>query len=162
MMVTVLLQSGKGGGLAGAFGGGGGLQIVVSGSDPIGIEAAADAIVVELPFFDTGATCDNVDDYDEVCPYTGSTSPDVVYLYVNPDQFELCAHADIDLFGSSYDTKVYVYDGSLNVLACNDDYYFDGRTSTCMKVPCALTLFTRICVPVWGTCTLPIGFSDLQ
>jgi hypothetical protein len=33
-----------------------------------------------LPFTDTGATCDNFNDYDEVCPFTGSTSPDVVYV----------------------------------------------------------------------------------
>ncbi len=30
----------------------------------------------------------------------------------------------IDLCGSSYDTKVYVYDSSLQVVACNDDFYY--------------------------------------
>ena len=34
---------------------------------------------------------------------------------------------------------------------------FEGLTSTCMKLPSALTLLTRICVPVTGVITLPIG-----
>ena len=46
-------------------------------------------------------------------------------------------------------------------VACASSY-FDGRTSTCMKLSCALTLFTRICVPVAGTCTLPSGFAGFQ
>ena len=32
--------------------------------------------------------------------------------------------------------------------------YFAGATATCMKSPCALTLFTVIVVPVFGTFTL--------
>lgn len=74
-----------------------------------------------LPFSDTGNTSDNVHDYDEVCPYSGSTSPDVVYSWSSPYSTAM----DIDLCGSGYDTKVYVYDQDLNVVACNDDYYFD-------------------------------------
>ena len=31
----------------------------------------------------------------------------------------------IDLCGSDYDTKVYVYNSVLNLIACNDDYYTD-------------------------------------
>lgn len=74
-------------------------------------------------FTDTGATCDNIDDYDEVCPHSGSTSPDVVY------SFEIYSYQLItfDLCGSSYDTKIYIYDEDLNLLACNDDYYFDSN-----------------------------------
>ena len=50
-------------------------------SDRSGGETIADAVPIgSLPFSDTGATCDNVDDYDEACPY-GSTSPDVVYAF---------------------------------------------------------------------------------
>ncbi len=33
-------------------------------------------------------------------------------------------YVDIDLCCSSYDTKVYVYDAGLNLIACNDDFYF--------------------------------------
>jgi hypothetical protein len=75
-----------------------------------------------LPFNDTGNTCDNVDDYDAVCPYSGSTSADVVYSYT-PAADEVLF---IDLCGSGYDTKVYVMDGSMNLIACNDDAYFDA------------------------------------
>lgn len=86
-----------------------------------GGETIEDAIPVELPFFDTGATCDNLDDYDEVCPYDFSTSPDVVYTFT--PQYE--EYFDIDLAGSGYDTKVYVYDSNLELVACNDDFYSD-------------------------------------
>ena len=79
-----------------------------------------------LDFTDTGTTTGYADDYDEVCPYSGSTSPDVVYHYVpEGPQGETCVHADIDLLGSSYDTKVYVYDSALQLRACNDDFYAD-------------------------------------
>jgi hypothetical protein len=86
-----------------------------------GGETIETAIPVTLPFADTGATCDNIDDYDEACPYPGSTSPDVVY------RFTVAADEawDFDLYGSSYDTKVYLYDAVLNLVACNDDYYPD-------------------------------------
>ncbi len=88
-----------------------------------GGETIEEAFVIEqLPFTDSGATCDNVDDYDEACPYTGSTSPDVVYVYQNPQDDVVT----IDLCTSQYDTKVYVYDfdngyGFGNPYACNDD-----------------------------------------
>lgn len=77
--------------------------------------------IPSLPFSDTGATCDNLDDYDEVCPYTGSDSPDVVYSWTPSND----GFYEIDLWGSSYDTKVYIYDGAMNVVACNDDHYPD-------------------------------------
>jgi hypothetical protein len=35
--------------------------------------------IAGLPYTDTGDTSDNVNDYDEVCPFSGSTAPDVVY-----------------------------------------------------------------------------------
>jgi len=88
-----------------------------------GGETIDDAFVIDyLPFYDTGATCDNVNDYDEVCPYSSSTSPDVVYVYTSPEDLII----EIDLCDSMYDTKVYVYDfdagyGFGNPLACNDD-----------------------------------------
>ncbi|HPF34840.1 MAG TPA: hypothetical protein P5571_08705 [Candidatus Krumholzibacteria bacterium] len=87
-----------------------------------GGETVADAIVIGgLPYFDAGYTCDNIDDYDVVCPYSGSTSPDVVYAYT-PATDEIL---EVDLCGSTYDTKVYVLDAGLSSVACNDDYYFD-------------------------------------
>ncbi len=84
-----------------------------------GGETIEDAIEIELPFYDTGMTCDNVDDYDEACPYANSTSPDVVYTFVSSEMTDV----KIDLCGSLYDTKVYLYDEFMNLIACNDDYY---------------------------------------
>lgn len=73
--------------------------------------------ILALPFVDTGATCDNIHNYDAVCPYSGSTSPDVVYSYTPAVSQQIT----IDLCNSLYDTKVYVVNAALNVLACNDD-----------------------------------------
>lgn len=74
-----------------------------------------------FPFSDSGNTCDNIHDYDEACPYEGSTAPDVVYSYTPTEDIFI----DIDLCGSGYDTKVYVYcAGPGSLVACNDDYYF--------------------------------------
>jgi len=75
-----------------------------------------------MPFSDTGATCDNIDTYDEVCPYSNSTSPDVVYSYT-PISEELLK---IDLCFSSYDTKLYVYENDeFSLVGCNDDFWYD-------------------------------------
>jgi hypothetical protein len=89
-------------------------------SDRQGGENIANAVPIgSLPYYDSGATCDNVDDYDEVCNYPNSTSPDVVYsFYAATNQ-----RVNLDLCGSGYDTKLYVYDSAGNVIDCNDDYY---------------------------------------
>jgi hypothetical protein len=75
-----------------------------------------------LPYSDEGNTCDFLNDYDEVCPHTGSTAPDVVYAYT-PTADE---SVDITLCnGSTYDTKLYVYENAHtpgNPYACNDDH----------------------------------------
>jgi len=81
-----------------------------------------DATVIGgLPYTDTGTTAGFVDDYDEVCPFTGSTSPDVVYTFTPGSDVNVL----VDLCGSSYDTKLYVYDAGLALVACNDDFYYD-------------------------------------
>ena len=87
-----------------------------------GGDTILDAVMVTLPVEGgTGTTIGYVNDYDEVCPYSGSTSPDVVYSFVaDVDQ-----PIDVDLLGSDYDTKVYVYDENLVLIACNDDFYSD-------------------------------------
>jgi hypothetical protein len=91
--------------------------------DREGGETIATAVVIaSVPYMDSGATCDNLNDYDATCPYGNSTSPDVVYRYTSPNYQELI----VDLCGSQYDTKVYILDESLQVVACNDDYYFSG------------------------------------
>jgi hypothetical protein len=78
-------------------------------------------VINALPFDDTGNTSDNIDNYDVACPVGSSQSPDVVYSYT-PTMNE-CIR--VDLCGSGYDTKTYIFDGSYNVIACNDDYYYN-------------------------------------
>jgi hypothetical protein len=78
--------------------------------------------IISLPFHDTGNTCDNINDYDEACPYTDSTAPDVVYSYT-PMEDECIS---ISLCNSLYDTKVYVYEDTYTPgmpVACNDDAF---------------------------------------
>ena len=87
-----------------------------------GGEDIASAFVFNtLPFADTGNTAANFDDYDAECPYVGSTSPDVVYSYTPTTEITV----SVDLLGSTYDTKTYIYDSGMNVIACNDDFYSD-------------------------------------
>ncbi len=89
-----------------------------------GGEDIAGAVVIALPYTNTGTTAGFANNYDEVCPYSGSTSPDVVYSYTPGADESL----DIDLFGSFYDTKVFVYEDVATPgfpYACNDDFYSD-------------------------------------
>jgi hypothetical protein len=66
----------------------------------------------------TGTTVGYTDDYDEVCPYSGSTSPDVVYAVTLP-----AGNYDFDICGSTYDTKFYMYaSDQATVVFCNDDF----------------------------------------
>ena len=88
--------------------------------------------IYALPFNDTGNTCDNFNDYDEACPYTGSTSPDVVYAYEPAE--DMCV--SISLCNSFYDTKVFVYEdvaGNVPINGCNDDNF------DCVKPPVSYT-----------------------
>ena len=88
--------------------------------------------IYALPFGDTGNTCDNLNDYDEICPYTGSTSPDVVYAYAPP--YDMCV--SISLCNSLFDTKVYVYEdvvGNVPINGCNDDNF------DCVEPPVSYT-----------------------
>jgi len=87
-----------------------------------GGDTIEDATVIPgMPYSNTGSTSGFIDNYDEVCPYTDSTSPDVVYSFTPGGDMVVT----VDLFGSSYDTKVYIYDESQNLIACNDDFYPD-------------------------------------
>jgi len=76
-------------------------------------------VVPGLPFAVTGSTCGFNHDYDHACPFTGSYARDVVFAYDAIGSFPV----RIDLCGSTYDTKVYVFENTVgNVIACNDDY----------------------------------------
>ncbi len=91
------------------------VEPVLQGGDTIGA-----AVAIAIPGTWTGTTVGYTNNYDEVCPYTGGTAPDVVYA-VTPAGDTV---VDIDLCYSSYDTKLYVYDENLNLIGCNDDFYF--------------------------------------
>ena len=88
-------------------------------------------VITGLPFYAEGTTEGFEDDYDAVCPYTGSTSADVVYMMTSSGatyDFTLCTN-------TAYDSKIYILDIDGNVvegdfigidgdnygLACNDD-----------------------------------------
>jgi hypothetical protein len=77
--------------------------------------------VAALPFDATGYSCSFLNNYDEACPYSGSTAPDVVYAFTPAtDMF-----VDINLCndGTDYDTKLFVYEDACPgvVAGCNDD-----------------------------------------
>jgi hypothetical protein len=89
-----------------------------------GGENIATAVVLTgaLPITTSGTTAGYLNDYNEDCPYTGSTAPDVVYSYTPAANITV----DFDLCGSSYDTKIFVYQSTYTPgapFACNDDYY---------------------------------------
>lgn len=81
--------------------------------------ASATVLSGALPLTVNGTTVGYNHDYDAVCPFTGSTSPDVVYSYTPTTDILV----EINMCSSSYDTKVYVYQGSCSgaPIACNDD-----------------------------------------
>jgi hypothetical protein len=78
-------------------------------------------VPIVVPGTWTGTTVGYTNNYDEVCPFSGSTAPDVVYSYLSPVDQTM----KIDLCYSSYDTKLYVYDQDLNLVGCNDDYHYE-------------------------------------
>ena len=86
-----------------------------------GGDTLADAILVDVPGSASGTTMGYNNDYDEACPYDTSTAPDVVYKLAPIRDIRV----DIDMLGSTYDTKIYVYREDFTLVACNDDYYSD-------------------------------------
>ena len=90
-----------------------------------GGDTIEEATVIDaLPYNNTGTTAGYNDDYDEECPYTGSTSPDVVYSYAPTVDMLI----DISICESAYDTKLYVYENDAgNNIACNDDECSDSQ-----------------------------------
>ncbi len=65
-------------------------------------------MIPSIPFIDTGATCDNTHQYEEMCPYDGSSAPDVVYAFTPAQDVAITA----DLCQSLYDTKLFIYAGA--------------------------------------------------
>ena len=88
-----------------------------------GGDTILDAVPIDIEWWSeiSGTTAGYTNDYDEICPYSGSTAPDVVYTFTPAASISIT----VDLYGSSYDTKVYIYDQNLMLVACNDDFYSD-------------------------------------
>ncbi|GJM45170.1 MAG: hypothetical protein DHS20C21_20120 [Gemmatimonadota bacterium] len=85
-----------------------------------GEDVGSAANIPALPYTDSGNTCSYLDDYDEVCPFSGSTAGDAVYQYTPGSNVSV----DISLCNSGYDTKVFVYENAATPglpYACNDD-----------------------------------------
>jgi len=99
--------------------------IVPAAPDPAVLRQGGDTILDAVPItigatFD-GTTVGYTNDYDETCPYGGSTSPDVVYTFTPTVTLEIT----VDMYGSAYDTKIYIWDQDCVLVACNDDFYSD-------------------------------------
>ena len=93
-----------------------------------GGETYADALVIPaIPYTDSGATCDNLDDITPSCSY--SVAPEVVYAFTPAEDVTV----DVDLCGSGYNTILEIQDGIGNPIGCNDDYC--GPQSTLHHVP---------------------------
>jgi hypothetical protein len=110
-----------------------------------GGDTVADAVAIpSLPFHETGTTAGYVNDYDVNCPYTFAAAPDVVYSFHVPSPTTIT----IDLCGSSYDTKVWVWSADFVELGCNDDYYYDDvcghYTSYLPHVPVAGDIYVVV------------------
>jgi hypothetical protein len=89
-----------------------------------GDDIATATVIDAIPYADNGTTDGYTHDYDEECPYTGSTSPDVVYSYTPAADEDVVISLCND--GTAYDTKLYVYDTPTptmgDAIACNDDF----------------------------------------
>lgn len=86
--------------------------------------------ISSLPYTASGTTVGFANDYDESCPYPG-VSPDVVYELV--PEYDLLL--TVDLWGSDYDTKVWIWDANFNLVECNDDYYWENYESKIVAAP---------------------------
>ncbi len=87
----------------------------------IGDNVANPFIIGALPYADTGTTVGFADDYSEICPFPGTGAPDAVYAFTPATDTTIT----IELCGSAYDTKAYVYASTVTPgapLACGDDY----------------------------------------
>jgi hypothetical protein len=81
-----------------------------------GGESWGDAVVIpDLPYSDSGATCDNQDNIPVPC--AGNYGRDVVYCFTPTRDMVV----GVSLCGSGYDTALGVYDENHTILDCNDD-----------------------------------------
>ncbi len=77
-----------------------------------------------LSFEASGTTIGYTHEYDEVCPYTGSLAPDVVYSFTPATDVIVNASLCTPGTNTDYDTKLFVYENTCpdgGPFACNDD-----------------------------------------
>jgi len=88
-----------------------------------GEDCASATVIPSLPYVDSGSTASAVNNYDETCPYSGGTAPDVVYSYTPSSNMSVSISLCTPGTNTDYDTKLYVYQGSCpgTVTGCNDD-----------------------------------------
>jgi hypothetical protein len=55
--------------------------VIIEGGMSGGETIETAVVIGSLPFTDSGDLCAYMNDYDEICPFSGSTSPDAVYSY---------------------------------------------------------------------------------
>jgi hypothetical protein len=101
-------------------------NVILQGGD----DCASATVIPGIPYSADGTTNGYTNDYDEVCPYSGSTSPDVVYSY--EPAADILINISLCQGQTNYDTKLYVYedvcqppDDGNPPYACNDDYCSD-------------------------------------
>lgn len=90
------------------------------------------AVPLAIPGSDTGDTTQLTNQFDVVCPFTGSTSNDAWYSYSATSEDLIIT---LDLCASSYDTKVYVLDAGFNEVGCNDDFCTSFRSVLEVYIP---------------------------
>jgi hypothetical protein len=129
-----------------------------------GDDALTAGAITALPFATAGDTGDNTDQFDVVCPFSGSTSPDAWYRYTTTAEQALT----ISVCESGYDTKLYVLDSNLTEIACNDDGCSDRNGNpfrSVLETP-ALPAGTLVYIVVdgylgdFGPYALTVGLPD--
>ena len=89
--------------------------VILQGGDDI----ANATVISSLPYSDAGTTTGYTNDYNGSCGSYGNAAPDVVYSYTPSSNQSI----NISLCGSSFDTRLYVFENSSSTeIACNDDY----------------------------------------
>lgn len=148
-----------------------GLTTIVMGvgeNTPTG--ACPSATITALPYCDDGDTtcldCTGApitNGFDDTCPYSGSTSPEVFYTITPTAEMDAAdgsvdgtANLDIDACDTFYDNKIYVFDAGdlVNTIACVDDACTnsagDGFRARVLNIALTVDTTYYIAIDGWG------------
>ncbi len=131
-------------------------DLILQGGDT----CATATVIPSLPYSAAGTTTGYTHDYDETCPYSGGTAPDVVYAFTPAS--DMAVDLTLCTGTTNYDTKMYVYQGSCPApgsgafIACNDDscnspVYSSSFISALENVPLTAGQTYYIVVDGYGT-----------